>query len=158
MIDLHDWTYSKARDPQCFVNTRGSQMTSHDWYLLSFFRTCCTKNTRWSTSLHLCMKGLLLTCIWKSRPDTDSSNRCGFQHLIFCLISALCVVTLWRQVNGSRLYDVPVVVLWVQLSIFHFPLFISIFCLASICSSIDLSITDCPPLVRKLVTCGLECV
>lgn len=51
------------------------------------------------------MKGLPLIYIWTSA--TDSS----FQYLIFCLISALCVVTPWGQVNGGRLCEVPVTVL-----------------------------------------------
>lgn len=42
----------------------------------------------------------------------------------------------------------------VQLSISHFPVFISVLCLGSICSSIDLSIDHCPPLISMPVTCG----
>lgn len=45
--------------------------------------------------------------------------------------------------------------LCVQLSISHFPLFISmLLCLGSICSSIDLPIDHCPPLISTLVACG----
>lgn len=132
-------------------------MTSHDWYLLSFlffFRTCCTKSKHWSTSWHQSMKRFCLWYTFRSLLQIQAAAA-AFNIFIFCLISALCAVTSWGHAKCQQIvWSASQGARWVQLSISHFPLFISIFCLASICSNIDLSINDCPPLVRVLVTCG----
>ena len=98
--------YSEARAPPVLCECMGSRMTSHDWYLLSFFLELVAQRTSIDPRHYIkSMKSLPLIYIWPSA--TDSS----FQYFIFSLISALCVVTAWGQVNGGRLCEVPATVL-----------------------------------------------
>ncbi len=136
--------------PQVLCECMGSRMTSHDWFLLSFLGTCCTKyKIHIITLIHEWFASDIRLEEWP-RYRFKQPRWCSTFNFPSNLRDHSVRSSKWQQIvwNASQSAQ------WVQLSISHFPLFISIFCLASICSDIDLSISHCPPLFRMLVVCG----
>lgn len=135
--------------PPLLCECMESRMTSHDWFLLSFFWNLLHKKTNIDPHHFI---NPWRVCVWYTFGRVAQIQATTVAFYISFSVKFLPFAWSLREVNYMAADCAKCQSGCSVSSIIYSPF--SIFWLASICSNIDLSIKDGPPLVRTLVTYG----